>query len=435
MLELWKWLSDRKSDVVRRAAVRLTALLILGASVTFAQAPVEDEATAAPAQGHAEPVAESEVVVYAALDREFSEPILKQFEQETGIRVLANYDVESTKTVGLTTRLLQEASHPRCDVFWNNEVLHTVRLAREGVLDEYVSPRREDFPKTFHSPTDQWQSLAARARVIIVNTNRIPNDAPDSIYDLIDPKWKGQVGLAKPLFGTTATQAAVLYDTWGQSDAASFYSAVRDNCKILSGNKQVALAVASGELAWGFTDTDDAIIELDAGRPVAIVFPDQGDDELGSLYIPNTLGVINNCPHPVAARRLVDYLLSPEVERQLAQGRSAQFPLGATAAKSTKSRAQQSDRELKWMDVNFAGAASQWDAASAQLRDLFATVNAATLHPVGLVMTIFGAVLFFSGLLRLAPSLIRADRNVNRVLYATVGLLLAATGWWVAVHL
>ena len=71
---------------------------------------------------------EKQVVVYAALDREFSEPILKQFEQQTGIRVLANYDVESTKTVGLTTRLIQEASNPQCDVFWNNEMLHTMRL-------------------------------------------------------------------------------------------------------------------------------------------------------------------------------------------------------------------------------------------------------------------------------------------------------------------
>src|SRR5687768_717596 len=61
-----------------------------------------------------------QVVVYAALDREFSEPILDDFTQATGIRVLAKYDDESTKTVGLTNILIQEAGRPRCDVFWNN---------------------------------------------------------------------------------------------------------------------------------------------------------------------------------------------------------------------------------------------------------------------------------------------------------------------------
>ncbi|MEC7499791.1 MAG: hypothetical protein VYE67_15835, partial [Planctomycetota bacterium] len=70
----------------------------------------------------------SDVVVYAALDREFSESILQQSSERLGLKVLPKYDLESTKTVGLVTRIQAEANRPQCDLFWNNEILHTLRL-------------------------------------------------------------------------------------------------------------------------------------------------------------------------------------------------------------------------------------------------------------------------------------------------------------------
>lgn len=50
-----------------------------------------------------------DVVVYAALDREFSEPILNDFAKDTGLHPVAKYDVESTKTIGLTQAIISEA--------------------------------------------------------------------------------------------------------------------------------------------------------------------------------------------------------------------------------------------------------------------------------------------------------------------------------------
>ncbi len=70
------------------------------------------------------------VVVYSSLDREFSEPVLKAYGEQTKIRVLPKFDVESTKTVGLTNLIIAESRRPRCDLFWNNEILNT--LAPQG---------------------------------------------------------------------------------------------------------------------------------------------------------------------------------------------------------------------------------------------------------------------------------------------------------------
>jgi iron(III) transport system substrate-binding protein len=65
---------------------------------------------------------QKEVVIYTSVDQIFSEPILSDFEKNTGIKIKAVYDVEASKTVGLVNRLLAEKGHPRCDVFWNSEV-------------------------------------------------------------------------------------------------------------------------------------------------------------------------------------------------------------------------------------------------------------------------------------------------------------------------
>jgi iron(III) transport system substrate-binding protein len=303
-----------------------------------------------------------EVVVYTALDQEFSEPIFKDFTAETGIVVKAKYDAESTKTVGLTQEILVERDRPRCDLFWNNEILNTYRLERAGLLRSYHSPAAAAYPPTAHSPNGTWYGFAARARVLIVNTNQISEERrPKSIRDLTDPQWYDRCGIAKPLFGTTATHAACLFAVSGDDEAKELFRDIKRNAKIMSGNRQVAAAVAANSLAFGLTDTDDALAEIEKKMPVAIIYPDQRPNEKGTLFIPNTLALIKDSPHPKEAEKLLDYLLSAGVERKLADGPSGQIPLqqGVKASSRVKTPA-----DVRAMEVDWAAAAAKWDTAS-----------------------------------------------------------------------
>ncbi len=310
------------------------------------------------------------VIVYTAQDTMYAEPIFESFTQATGVRIRAKFDTEATKSVGLAQAIMAEESRTRCDVFWNNEILNTLRLQRRGLLDVYEYSEAASYPRQFRSSQGMWYGFAARARVLIVNTNRVAEaDRPTSIYDLADERYKGDIAMAKPLFGTTATHAACLFSHLGDQRARDFFlSLKRNDIQITAGNRQVAMAVAAGQVAFGLTDTDDAIIELEKGHPVAIVYPDREAQQLGTLFIPNTVSIIRGAPHPTEARRLVNYLLSREVEAKLAAGASAQIPLRT----DTKVRVRvETPRTVHAMPVDFEAAADAWTATAKFIRDEF----------------------------------------------------------------
>ena len=82
-----------------------------------------------------------------------------------------------------------------------------------------------------------------------------------------------------------------------------------------------------GEVKVGLTDTDDVNVAIEDGQPVAMVLPDKNG--LGVPVMPNMVSLVANGPHPDEGRRLIDYLLSPDVERQLARSEAVQIPLHA----------------------------------------------------------------------------------------------------------
>jgi iron(III) transport system substrate-binding protein len=275
----------------------------------------------------------NEVTVYVSTDRVFSEPILKAYEQKTGVKVNAVYDTEETKSTGLANKLLAEKSNPQADVFWSNEPVRTLVLKSRGVLAPYQSPNADGIPATFKDAAPDgrsyWTGFSARIRVIVYNTNLVKaSEAPKSIYDLTDPKWKDQIAIADPRFGSTSFHVAALYAELGDEKTDEFFRKLKANgVKIAPGNSVVRDLVVKGEVKMGLTDTDDVNVALEDRQPVAMVLPDR--DGMGAPLMPNMVSLIAGAPHAEAGKRLIDYLLSPEVERALAQSEAVQIPLHA----------------------------------------------------------------------------------------------------------
>ncbi len=269
------------------------------------------------------------VTVYVSTDRVFSEPVLREYERRTGVKVNAVYDTEETKSTGLANRLLAEKARPQADVFWSNEPVRTLVLKSRDVLAPYRSPSAEGIPPALVDPDGYWTGFSARMRVIAYNARLVkPEDAPQSVFDLVDPKWKGQVAMADPRFGSTSFHVAALYVIAGDEKMDAFFRRLRANgVRIVDGNSVVRDLVARGEVKVGLTDTDDVNVALENGEPVGMVLPDRAG--LGVPVMPNMVSLIANAPHPDEARKLIDYLLAADVERQLAQSEAVQIPLHA----------------------------------------------------------------------------------------------------------
>lgn len=276
--------------------------------------------------------ATNEVVLYCSVDQEFAEPIIKQFEERTGIKVLDRYDTEASKTVGLVNRLKAESSNPIADIFWSGEIFYTIRLADEGLLAPYESEQTKDWPELFKDNLNRWYAFGMRARVIAYNTNKVSEqDAPKSLEDCLNSKWKGRIVMATPTFGTTGGDVASWFAHYGNERAIEILKGLKANdIRLVSGNSTAVKMVNTGQADICFTDTDDVYAAQRNGNPVAFNYLRQG--EKGPLVIPNTVALIKNAPHPEAAKKLLDFILSEELEILLAESDSHNSPVHASLA-------------------------------------------------------------------------------------------------------
>jgi iron(III) transport system substrate-binding protein len=280
------------------------------------------------------------VTVYAAQDQVYAEPILREFEKQSGIHPQIVFDSEAVKTVGLANRLLAEREHPQCDVFWGNEEMRTRQLATQNVFRE----------------TNGWAAFGYRSRRIVINTNFVNSVgtrstasqtspekngtrwnaslpvAPSSLLELTNDIWRGKVAMAFPQFGTTATHFHALRQLWGEDRWLAWCRALAaDKPFVVDGNSVVVKFVGRGEAWIGLTDSDDIAAGQREGLPItALPLRDE------SLLIPNTVAVIRDAPHQMNAQRLFEYLQRVEVAEKLAQASALENTTQATDTAAMK---------------------------------------------------------------------------------------------------
>lgn len=270
----------------------------------------------------------NEVVVYCTVDQVFSEPILKDFENQTGITVNAVFDTEETKSTGVMNRLIAEQNNPQCDVFWSGDPVRNNVLKSKGITDSYNSRATQQIPEYFKDRDDHWTGFSARARVLIYNKNLIKKESlPQGLNDLTKDEFKGKFAIANPLFGTTTFHVAALFTAWGEDKAKQWMNSLKENGVIVAtSNGDVKKRTMSGEILFGLTDTDDAFEAMKESNDVDFIFLDQQPEGTGTLIMPNALSMIKESPNEENAKKLMDYLLSKETEAKLAKS-CAQMPL------------------------------------------------------------------------------------------------------------
>jgi len=295
------------------------------------------------------------VTIYVSEDQVFSEPLLKDFEKETGIKVNAIYDTEESKSTGVMNRLIAEKNNPQADVYWANEPIRAEVLHQKEILAPYKSPNAKGIPLKFIEKDYYWTGFSARVRLLIVEKQLIHK--PHSIFDYTKKEYRANTVIANPLFGTTAVHLAALFEYFGEEKTKTFLTQLKANkVAISTSNGESADFVSSGHYLFSLVDSDDAISRLKSGKNIDIIYPDQGKDDSGAFVLPNAVMMIKNAPHPNMAKKMIDYLLSKESEQKLAYADCAQIPLhkGVTGPTYIKPMSQ-----IKTIPVDFSKVAQK----------------------------------------------------------------------------
>ncbi len=269
------------STRIRRRAIGFVLLLLVVAAGALGLLPRRDS-----------------LVVYCAHDSLYSEQVLREFERRTGIPVAIRFDTEATKSLGLVNLLLREKEHPRCDVFWNNQLLGTLDLQQAGLLLPYQGSGYERIPQQFKDSEGHWAGFAGRLRVYIVNTQCMP--ATVEAIQQAERDDPSRMAVAKPLYGTTRSHYTLLWHRWGRDKLAGWHRELRrKGVREAQGNAMVKNMVAAGKCDFGWTDTDDFFVALDDGLPVKML-PIRLEDG-ATICIPNTVAIIKGTKKLAAA--------------------------------------------------------------------------------------------------------------------------------------
>lgn len=214
-----------------------------------------------------------EVTVYHSHPADWTEPLFREFEEQTGIKV----NVVSAGTGELLARIQAEQDNPLGDVIWGGDAASYVSF-QEAYMQPYVSPEAASFPDQYKDPDGYWVAFNVEPSVVIYNTKLVSEaDAPKSWADVCDPKFKGQIATADPAKSSTGFVALVsmMRAVGGDDDEKAFAGLerlVRNlDGKVQSGSSLTYKTVVDGEYMIGLTYEEAAIKYVRAG-PISPLF-------------------------------------------------------------------------------------------------------------------------------------------------------------------
>ncbi len=206
----------------------------------------------------------------------------------------------------LLTKITTEARAKKhiADVYLSDS-LDTHIIMNEGLVRRYVSPESKVYAAEFKHPEGFWTSSSIITRVLGYNTKLVaPADVPKRYEDLLDPKWKGKLGMPTDEIGWFAG----LLTSMGREKGLAFMKKlVQQDVQFRTGKTLLTQLLAAGEFSIAVVTNGD-IVELLRRNGATIEWV--GLEPVVSVLMP--VMVANHAPHPHGAMLFVDFVLSRE---------------------------------------------------------------------------------------------------------------------------
>ena len=341
----------------------ISLLLIVGFLLSACTGASERSDFLAPVTGDEEIT--GRLIIYSGRSEPLIQPVLAEFNMKyPEVEIL----LRSGRNSELANALIEEQNNPQADVFVSTELFTIQALNNAGIFQSYHPQAANELPTEAIGPDNNWVGLTRRARVIMYNTELVsPEDVPQSIFDLTDPRWRGQIAAAGSTNGSMQAQIAAMRQLLGEENTEEWLRGLQANDTVFFGSHtDVRTAVGLGEFQLGLVNHYYYHLQLEEGSPVGIVYPDQGEDQIGLLTNLTAVGIVSGAPNPQAAQAFVDYLLSSEGQ-QLFSELNYEYPLveGVPLQSQVETLEQ-----FRLADINVAEAARDLDQTFALFEKL-----------------------------------------------------------------
>lgn len=253
---------------------------------------------------------DADLVVYSGRSEPLIKPFLEEFAEQEGLDVQVRYG----ETAGLVGTLLEEGENTPADVFIGQDAASLEQLDDEGLLQPYGGIERT--PARYRADNLTWTGLSGRARVLAV---RPGEDAPESVFDLADPRYEGE--LVAPIFSNVSIRdwVSAIRLVRGDDFTRDYLEGLEANdIELLASNFDAAAAVGRGEFDVGLVNHYYIELVKEEGDELEAVYTDQERGGFGVLFNVASAGITASSEHEEAAQKLMDYLTTPEVQERFA---------------------------------------------------------------------------------------------------------------------
>lgn len=275
------------------------------------------------------------LVLYSGRNEALLKPVIDAFRAKYPHITV---DIKSGKNSELAAAILEERAQPQADIFLSTDMLTHINLSKAGVFVAAPIAGSAGVPDKLKASDGSWTSITSRARVIMYNTTLVrAAEAPQSMLDLTDPKWKGKIAAANSTNGSMQAQVAMMNALIG-TDATQAWLAglVANETTFFGGHTDVRKAVGAGEFAIGIVN--HYYYELQkreaSDNQVGVVYPDQGEGQMGVMINTTVVGQIQGAPNAENARLFAEFLFTNQAQQLFAEA-NYEYPMIAGVALAT----------------------------------------------------------------------------------------------------
>ena len=234
---------------------------------------------------------EGNVVFYGPLNINDSQALAKRFEAKYPF---IKVEILRMSAEPLLNRIITEDKAGRnvVDVI-NNTIINAIKKAR--LLQPYRSSEHTGYPEQFKDPEGYWASMNNNYYVLGYNSKLVSAaDAPKDWWDLLNPKWKGKIGMDQEEFEWYAQSV----DTWGREKGQKFHRALaQQQINWRKGHTLISQLIAAGEFPLGILYAHRVESMKKAGAPIEWV------KTTNPVFVSQSpVGLAAKAPHPNAAK-------------------------------------------------------------------------------------------------------------------------------------